>query len=325
MTKTSSAIGGSASGGKKYVWILVALVVVGGVIILTRQDPEGVQAPYGAGSNGSASPQSNLIPEQSISHGHGLVVDVADPSKLWIATHYGLLLLENEKDLYRVGKSRDDYMGFSVHPTDPSIFFTSGHPSRGGNLGFQRSDDGGATWKKISNGANGPVDFHAMAISPVNPNLIYGWYAGNLERSEDQGATWKIVNREIAAVYLSADSENESKLYAATPRGQGVMVSEDKGTTWQALSPALEGGAVSVVAVHPQNAQILLVFSQRLGGLGKSNDGGQTWTRVNESFGGEAVLHITFSRIDASIVYALTHENKLFKSSDAGDTWVQIR
>ena len=215
-------------------------------------------------------------------------------------------------------------MGFSVHPTDPSIFFTSGHPARGGNLGFQRSDDGGATWKKISNGANGPVDFHAMAVSPVNPNLIYGWYAGNLERSEDQGATWKVVNREIAAVYLSADSENESKLYAATPRGQGVMVSEDKGTTWQVLSPALEDGAVSVVAVHPQNSKILLVFSERLGGLGKSNDGGQTWTRVNESFGGEAVLHIAFSKIDTNIVYTLTHENKLFKSSDAGDTWVQI-
>ena len=91
------------------------------------------------------------------------------------------------------------------------------------------------------------------------------------------------------------------------------------------LSPALAGGAVSVVAVHPQNSEILLVFSERLGGLGKSNDGGQTWTRVNESFGGEAVLHIAFSKIDTNIVYTLTHENKLFKSSNAGDTWVQIR
>ncbi|MBI2030127.1 exo-alpha-sialidase, partial [Candidatus Kaiserbacteria bacterium] len=54
-------------------------------------------------------------------------------------------MLENEKDLYRVGKSRDDYMGFSPHPTEADVFFTSGHPSRGGNLGFQKSDDGGAT------------------------------------------------------------------------------------------------------------------------------------------------------------------------------------
>ncbi|MBI2097728.1 MAG: hypothetical protein HYT46_02240 [Candidatus Vogelbacteria bacterium] len=304
MTKTS----------KKYVWILVVLVVIVGIIFLARQN-----------NNSSVPPQNNLIPEQSISHGHGLAVDVAGPNKLWIATHYGLLLLENEKDLYRVGKLRDDYMGFSPHPTDQNVFFTSGHPARGGNLGFQRSDDGGSTWKKISNGANGPVDFHAMAVSPINSNLIYGWHAGNLQRSEDQGASWKIINQEIVAVYLAADSENENKLYAATPRGQGVMVSEDKGTTWQALSPALEGGAVSVVAVHPQNSKILLASSEKLGGLGKSSDSGQTWARVNESFGGEAVLHIAFSRIDVNIVYALTHENKLFKSSDAGDTWVQIR
>ena len=215
---------------KNYIWIIVIIAIIGGGIILLSR---------GSDNTANSPSSSNLYPEQAISHGHGLAVDVKDSNKLYIATHYGLMVLMNEKDLFRVGKSKDDYMGFSPHPTEPNAFFTSGHPSRGGTLGFQRSDDNGATWKKISNGANGPVDFHAMAVSPINPNLIYGWYTGNLQRSEDQGATWKIVNREIAAVYLSADSENESKLYAATPRGQGVLISEDKGATWQTLLTAL--------------------------------------------------------------------------------------
>ncbi len=127
------------------------------------------------------------------------------------------------------------------------------------------------------------------------------------------------------AASLAADSENENKLYAATPRGEGVLVSEDKGATWQTLSPELQGGAVSVVAINPQNAQILFAFSERLSGLGKSNDGGKTWARINETFSGEAVLHIAFSRTNPNIVYALTHGNKLFKSKDAGDAWTQIR
>jgi len=304
MTKTS----------KKYVWILVALIVVGGVIILTRQN-----------NNGSASPQSNLIPEQSISHGHGLAVDVNDPSKVYIATHYGLLLLQNEKDLYRVGKSKDDYMGFSPHPTEANTFFSSGHPSLGGNIGFQKSEDGGVTWKKISNGVNGPVDFHAMAVSPVNPNLVYGWYQGNLQRSSDQGKTWEIVNRNLLPVYLAADTADENIVYAATPQGQGVMISRDKGATWNSLSTALEGGAVSVIAIHPQDSKVLLTFSERLGGFGKSTDAGATWKKVNEEFNGETILHIAFSRSGPNVVYALTHENKPFKSSDAGDTWIQIR
>lgn len=297
---------------KKYIWIPVALAVIWGIIILTRQ-----------GNNGSASPQSNLIPEQSISHGHGLAVDVADPNKLWIATHNGLLLLQEEKDLYRVGKSKDDYMGFSVHPTDPDVFFTSGHPSFGGNLGFQKSEDGGTTWKKISSGVNGPVDFHAMAVSPVNPNIIYGWYTGNLQQSEDHGENWKIVNREVAPIQLAADSESENKVYSATRNG--VLVSNDKGTTWTTLSAELASGAVPVIAVHPKDSQILLVFSEALKGLGKSVDGGQTWSQIDERFNDETVLYIAFSRIDPNIVYALTHGNKLFKSNNAGDSWAQIR
>ena len=192
-------------------------------------------------------------------------------------------------------------------------------------MGFQKSDDGGVTWEKVSNGVNGPVDFHAIAVSPVNPNLIYGWYQGNLQRSTDQGKTWEITNRDLLPVYLTADTQDENVVYAATPRGQGVMVSHDKGVTWTSLSPALEGGAVSVIAVNPQDSKILLAFSQKLEGLGKSTDGGTTWQKVSEGFNNETILHIAFSRSTPNMVYALTHENKLHKSSDSGGTWTQIR
>jgi len=306
MTKTS----------KNYIWIAVAVIVIGGGILLLSR---------GGGNNTNNNPISNLYPEQSISHGHGLAVDVNDPSKIYIATHYGLLLLENDKDLYRIGRSKDDYMGFSPHPTEANVFFSSGHPSFGGNIGFQKSEDGGVTWKKVSNGANGPVDFHAMAVSPVNSNLVYGWYQGNLQRSSDQGKTWESINRDLLPVYLAADTQDENVAYAATPRGQGIMISRDKGATWNSLSSVLEGGAVSVITIHPQDSKILLTFSEKLGGLGKSIDGGTTWKKVTEGFNGETILHIAFSRSNPNIVYTLTHENKLYKSSDAGDTWTQIR
>jgi len=97
------------------------------------------------------------------------------------------------------------------------------------------------------------------------------------------------------------------------------MVSRDKGGNWSSLSPELEGGAISVIAVHPQNAKILLTFNEKLGGLGKSADAGKTWNKIAEGFGGETILRIAFNRNGPNIVYALTHENKLYKSNDAGD------
>lgn len=302
---------------KNYIWIVVAIIIIGGGILLFSKQNNNTES--------DVTSNSNLYPEQAITHGHGLAVDVADPNKLWIATHNGLLLLENEKDLYRVGKSKDDYMGFSVHPTDPHVFFTSGHPSFGGNLGFQKSEDGGTTWEKVSSGINGPVDFHAMAVSPVNPDIIYGWHAGNLQRSEDQGKTWKIVNREIVAVYLTADTEDENIVYAATPEGQGIMASYDKGVSWTALSPELEGGAVSVVAVHPNDSNIIMTFSGRLGGLGKSIDGGKTWHKVKENFASETILHMAFDKNNPGVMYVLTRQNALYKSSDTGETWNKVR
>lgn len=294
---------------------IIAIVIIGSIVLLSR----------GGGNTATNSPANNLYPEQAITHSHGLAVDLADTSKLYIATHHGLLVLMNDKDLYRVGKSKDDYMGFSTHPTEANIVFSSGHPSIGGNIGFQKSEDGGATWQKVSSGLNGPVDFHAMAVSPVNPNLIYGWYQGNLQRSTNQGKDWEIVNRNLLPIYLSADTQDENVVYAATPKGEGVMVSYDKGVTWSSLSPELEGGAVSVLAIHPQDAKVLLTFSEKFGGLGKSVDTGKTWQKVNEGFNGETILHIAFSRSNPSVVYALTQENRLYKSNDTGDTWSQIR
>jgi hypothetical protein len=298
---------------KKYIIVGPAIFFIGaGIFLFTRGDEKTV-----------ASPSGSLYPEQAISHGHGLAVDAKDSSKLYVATHYGLFVLVNEKELYRIGKNKDDYMGFSPHPTDPNIFFTSGHSGSAGNLGFQKSEDGGVTWGKVSNGVNGPVDFHAMAVSPVNPDLIYGWYQGNLQRSTDQGKTWEIVNRGLRTGYLAADPQDESTVYAATP--EGIAVSKNKGAIWTTLSPELAGGAVSVVAIQPNNENVLLAFAQSLGGLGKSIDGGKTWEKVSERFGGETLYHLTFDKNQPETAYALTDKSSLYKSANGGVTWIKIR
>lgn len=296
------------------------LLIIGTVILVVLI---GI---YFRGYNDSSdsSVSKNLVPEKKITHGHGLAVDVANASNLYIATHHGLLVLKNEKDLYRIGASYDDYMGFTPHPNDPKILYSSGHPQRGGNLGFQKSENGGFAWQKIANGVDGPVDFHAMAISPVNPNLFYGWYRGNLQRSHDAGKTWNIISRDLLIIQLTADPKDENIVYAATPDEKGVRVSLDEGETWQSLSKELEGGQVAVISVNPSNNQEMLVFAEKIGGLGKSTDGGKTWKKINEEFQGETVLYISYDKNQPKNVYLLTHENVIYKSMNSGETWVKI-
>lgn len=291
--------------------LLTLAIIIGGVFLLQPKN-QGF-------SQGSTSSKKELIPIDSITHGHGLAVDVADSNKLYIATHHGLLVLVNEKDLYQIGNKKDDYMGFSPHPSNPEVFFTSGHPSFGGNLGFQKSEDGGYTWEKVSNGVNGPVDFHAMTVSPANPDLIFGWYQGALQRTTDGGKNWEIVqNAQFPIVSLAADTKDENVLYAASP--QGLFVSRNKGASFDRLFE----GFVSVIAINPQDSQQLLSFSEKLG-LSKSDDGGKKWEKISADFAGETPLFIAFDRQKPANVYLLTEKNSLFKSIDSGATWNKLR
>lgn len=297
----------------KIVVIVLVLVAIVGFFLLTQKGNKS------STSQETKQTSKELIPITEIAHGHGMSVDVTNPNSVYIATHHGLLILKNDKDLYQVGSAKDDYMGFSPHPTDPKIFFSSGHPEAGGNIGFQKSEDGGFTWKNISSGVNGPVDFHAMSVSPANPNLIYGWYQGAIQRSVDGGKNWEIVSRtNVPIVNLATDPKDENILYAAS--SQGLMVSKNKGKDWNKL---LEG-FVSTVVVNPQDSQKLLSYSEKQQ-LAKSSDGGQIWEKIAADFNDETPLFISFNRQNPDVIYLLTEKNSLFKSTDGGNSWSKIR
>ncbi|MEK7460358.1 MAG: F510_1955 family glycosylhydrolase [Patescibacteria group bacterium] len=293
------------------IGLLVAVLLVGSLFLF---------AFYGRQTKNSS--ENALTPIISFSHSHGIAVDISDPKKVYIATHEGLFLLSDDKDLFQIGKTRDDLMGFSTHSTEPNTFFSSGHSARGGNIGFQKTTDGGITWEKISDGLGGPVDLHAMTVSQANPNIVYGVYGDKLQRSSDGGHSWEYAKSAITPISLSSDPKNENTLYASTP--DGVEISRDRGDSWQAVSTQLKGGGVTVFAVDPLSSYAL-AFSQNLGGMGKSTDGGVTWQRIQEIFGGEAVLYLAFSKTQAGVVYALTNKNSIYKSIDSGDRWMKVR
>jgi hypothetical protein len=73
------------------------------------------------------------ISYQSHNHIHGLGFDSKN-NRLFIATHYGIFIWKEGK-LFQLGQSRDDFMGFSLHPSNFDLIYTSGHPKSGGNMG----------------------------------------------------------------------------------------------------------------------------------------------------------------------------------------------
>jgi len=281
----------------------------------------------------SASNKTVLKPVRSISyqhqnHIHGLGYD-SQNQRLFVATHYGIFIWQDNK-LFQLGENRDDFMGFSLHPTNPNVIYTSGHPTSGGNMGVVRSEDGGVTFKRIFQGLQGePVDFHSMTISPANPKILYGWHKGKLYRTKDGGKTWEFASARgmpqqgfcFGAPCLTPDPKDERGVYAGTPKG--LLVSHDFGENWSTVNASL--GGVAGVGVAPSDPQRLFAFTENLR-LAYSQNKGKTWQARNNGLKlsrDEFIFAFAFEQKNSNQLFAATPE-RIFRSADGGQNWEKI-
>jgi photosystem II stability/assembly factor-like uncharacterized protein len=247
-------------------------------------------------------------------HVHGLAVDPSDPDRLLIATHHGLHALTlSTRRSEQVSERRDDFMGFTPHP-DGGTLFASGHPAEGGNLGFIVSEDGGATWAMRSLGLNGPVDFHAMTVSPADPAVIYGAYGG-LQVSRDGGVTWELAGpAPEGLIALAASRADANRLYAATEAG--LRVSDDAGRSWRPAHPAR--APVTTVTVAPDGTLLAFVLE---GGLQRATEPGLAWEALAADTRGHILLHVARDPNDPRRLFAASHTGGIVASADGGATW----
>jgi photosystem II stability/assembly factor-like uncharacterized protein len=158
-------------------------------------------------------------------------------------------------------------------------FFSSGGPGSG----LYRSEDGGATWKRLEgNGLpEGILGRIGVSVSGADPNRIYAMIEakeGGLYRSEDAGVKWTRVNEDgrfrQRAWYFSkiyADPKAPDTVYVLNT---GLFRSVDGGKSFTLL-PARHGDHHGLW-IDPQNPQ--RIANANDGGASISSDGGKTWT-----------------------------------------------
>ncbi|MEO3432348.1 F510_1955 family glycosylhydrolase [Inquilinus sp. CAU 1745] len=258
---------------------------------------------------------SESIPIGEVSHIHGIAVDPTDPARLLLATHHGVYRTAPDGTAEQVSDDRSDYMGFTPHPSDPDVFYASGHPAGGGNLGFITSKDGGQSWEQIAQGANGPVDFHAMDVSAADPNVIYGLY-GDIQISRDGGKTWEVAGAPQADVFdLGASATNPDIVYAATR--DGLMVSGDGAETWM---PAFDvQQPATMVQAAPDGTVYAFVVGTGL--IRTKEEPGLIWETVSSDFGNRVLLHLAIDPSEPKRLFAVTQDGAILASTDGGRNW----
>jgi photosystem II stability/assembly factor-like uncharacterized protein len=204
----------------------------------------------------------------------------------------------------------------AVAESDPNIVYVGmgeqpirGNASHGD--GVYKSIDAGRTWKHL--GLADTRQIGRVRVHPKNPDLVYvcalGHMSGaNAERgiykSADGGVSWKQVftrGEKAGCVDLILDPSNPNTLYAGfwqvirTPYsmesggpGSGLFKSTDAGATWTEIGRNPGGPVKGLhgkigVAVSPVNPdRVWTIIEADEGGVFRSENGGRTWTRVNE-------------------------------------------
>ena len=204
----------------------------------------------------------------------------------------------------------------SVAETDKNVIYVGGgEKTVRGNVssgyGVWKSEDAGKTW--ISSGLEKSRHISRIAIHPDDYLTVYAAVMGNLYKSSpdrgvyktvDGGKTWKKIlfsNDHSGAVDFKLDPNNPRIMYASTWRiqrtpyslssggdGSALWKSSDSGETWKEISknkgfPTDTLGIIGVT-VSPKNSQRVwaMVENKEKGGLYRSDDGGDTWAKIND-------------------------------------------
>jgi photosystem II stability/assembly factor-like uncharacterized protein len=246
----------------------------------------------------------------------------------------------------------------AVCEADPDVIYIgTGETQIRGNIqqgdGVYKSEDAGSTWEHV--GLKETQNISRIRVHPTNCDVAWAGGFGkhsadNPERgvykTTDGGETWDLVLHEsdkAGAVDISVHPTNPDLIYAATWEawrkswgmssggpGSKLWKSTDGGESWTDLTRSIgmpqEGPIGKIgVAVSPVNSDRVwaIVEHRAEGGVYRSDDGGETWTYMND----ERKLRqraFYYTRIYADPqeedwVYVLN--TAFYKSTDGGETF----
>ncbi len=176
------------------------------------------------------------------------------------------------------------------------------------------SKDSGQTWAAIGSEYFKNDQGYVYAIgTDRDGNDVFFVSSSELYTSHDQGNTW--VTQAFSCGILKVDHNNPTTAYCGT--GNTLYVTSDGGLSWNQLS-TIEG---SITALWVSDDGSRLIVGTQDGFLA-SNDGGSHWLEQNSGLGN--MRFELKSNPSGSILYTEDTLCNLYRSSDRGNNWESL-
>jgi photosystem II stability/assembly factor-like uncharacterized protein len=246
-------------------------------------------------------------------------------------------------------------------PTQPLTYYMG---STGG--GVWKTIDAGHNWVNVSDGFFSAASMGAIEVSLSNPNVVYAGTGSSkirsnvsigrgLYKSTDAGKTWSFIGlRDTGQIStIRVDPKNPDLVYVAAlgnpfvaSKDRGIFRSADGGNTWKNVLFVSDEVGAADLEIQPGNPKVLfasmwhgqrkpwtIISGAHEGGIYKSTDGGDHWTKLagglpgagpNDLFG-RSNVGVTAAKPDR--IYALIEAKPgagLYRSEDAGATWTLV-
>jgi photosystem II stability/assembly factor-like uncharacterized protein len=196
-----------------------------------------------------------------------------------------------------------------------------------------KSSDTGANWLNISS-INDYI--YSLAVDPTNPNVVYAGATYYVYKSTDGGYNW--LSYALPGYYaysMAINPSSPSIVYASGYYYNGstsvvaCFKSTNAGVNWQMIQLSSLSGMGYCVTVDPTSPQNVYVSGYYYGTdynpcVYKSTDGGTNFTETSSGFppGAYYVQSIKVHPTNGSIIYAGTCNAGIFRSTDAGASWI---
>ena len=244
---------------------------------------------------------------------HRILIDPNDPQTVYVGAHGDPFTPSASRGLYKTtdGGAHFERILFTnetsgvadivMHPTNPHRLFVALYDHRrtpysfvsgGAGSGLFVTDDGGVTWKRLSEKEglpSGELGRIGLAIALSNPDRMYAKIEAQknaLYRSDDGGVSWQLINenprftnnRPFYFQDLAVDTEDPDRLYNIY---QPLSVSYDGGVSFDPVPmiPADETKGIHAdfhaMWVNSKDPKHFVIGGD--GGLGITYDHGKSW------------------------------------------------